>query len=361
MLTLVTDPPGAQVQLCRYETHNRRLVPVFERSLGVTPLREVPLPIGSYLCVIQSEGRPDIRYPVLIERQRDWHGRAPGADTAFPIRLPAVLPEQDQFVPAGWFWSGGDSKARFSLPRKRTWLPALVMRKFPVTNREYLEFLNALVSEGREAEATRWVPRERTGKRMESATMLYGRGEDGRFLLVPDVDGDLWGAEWPVMMIDWPSAVAYAAWYAGRTGLPWRLPHEMEWEKAARGVDGRLFPWGDVADSAWFCAASSFPGRGLPTDVDRWPVDESPYGVRGMAGNVRDWCSNIFSYVGADLDSVEGLPSRESADGRDDQFSVRGGAWNAIWSTARCASRYRAQPNVRFVNYGFRLVRSVPD
>jgi len=77
-LSLVTDPPGAEVLLHRYETRNRRLVPVFERSLGTTPLSAVPVEQGSYLCTIRHEGRAEVRYPVLIERQGHWDGVPPG-------------------------------------------------------------------------------------------------------------------------------------------------------------------------------------------------------------------------------------------------------------------------------------------
>ena len=68
---------------------------------------------------------------------------------------------------------------------------------------------------------------------------------DGFFELVADAEDDLWQLDWPVMMVDWFGASAYANWYAKKTGRPWRLPSEFEWEKAARGVDGRFYPWGD--------------------------------------------------------------------------------------------------------------------
>ncbi|MDP6934657.1 MAG: serine/threonine-protein kinase, partial [Myxococcota bacterium] len=185
-LSLHTDPPGAEVLLHRYITRNRRLVPVLESSLGSTPLDRVSLPRGSYLCVIRSEGRPDVRYPVHIERQGHWDGRPPGALEPHPIQVPATadLGPHDCFVPAGWFWSGGDPEASFPLPRRRLWVPSLVLRRFPVTNIEYMAFLDDLVATGREEQALRHVPRERAGKVGEQGAMIYGRRDDGGFELV---------------------------------------------------------------------------------------------------------------------------------------------------------------------------------
>ena len=68
----------------------------------------------------------------------------------------------------------------------------------------------------------------------------YHRDERGQFEPVPS-----WRPDLPVLNVDWHCATAYAAWKAEREGTPWRLPWDLEWEKAARGVDGRIFPWGD--------------------------------------------------------------------------------------------------------------------
>ena len=73
-LSLVTDPPGAEVLLHRYVGEPRRLVTIFERSLGQTPLNAVELPMGSYLAVLGKDGYRDVRYPGHISRNRDWRG-----------------------------------------------------------------------------------------------------------------------------------------------------------------------------------------------------------------------------------------------------------------------------------------------
>ena len=82
-------------------------------------------------------------------------------------------------------------------------------------------------------------------------------------MLVPDADGDLWELDWPVCMVDWYNATAYSRWLASDTTLPWRLPEELEWEKSARGVDGRFFPWGDGFDATRGCMRDSKKGHRL--------------------------------------------------------------------------------------------------
>ncbi len=138
-LTLRTDPPNAKVLLHRFVLQNRRLVPVFERSLGRTPLTTVDLPMGSYLCIIKAEGRAEVRYPVHISRSHHWDGVPPSATEPYPIHLP---------------------------------------------------HLDELVADGREKEALRHVPRERAGQASELAAMVFGRRDDGTFQLIVDADGD---------------------------------------------------------------------------------------------------------------------------------------------------------------------------
>ena len=149
--------------------------------------------------------------------------------------------------------------------------------------------------------------------------------------------------------------VSFSEWRSTKTGRPWRLPHGLEWEKAARGVDGRFFPWGNFAESTWANSANareSQPGR-LP--VDSYPLDVSPYGVRGMAGNVRDWCINAYSRDGVpDGSRLTVDPPAEAA-----YRMMRGGSWASKIDLCRLASRFADPPSTRFSVTGFRLVRPI--
>ena len=358
-LTLHTDPPGAKVTLFRYELKNRRLVEVFDRELGMTPLTAVPLDRGSYLCLIEHTDRAPVRYPVLIERNTPWDGVRPGGAAPIPVYLPkkGELAPDDCYVPAGWFIAGGDPHIPdLCLSRRRIWVDGVVMSRFPVTNRQYMEFLDDLVASGREEEALKHVPRERAGSVGSLGEMIYGF-KGGKFHLRPDADGDVWLADWPVCMVNWFGASAYADW----RGDGWRLPHELEWEKGARGVDGRYYPWGDGFDPSWAnsCRASH-KGLPLPAVVDSFPVDRSPFGVRGLSGSMRDWLENRYE---ASLPQEGVLNPFASAhapcdDGLASFRVLRGGSWGNAASGARVADRGRDTPSYRRDNIGFRLSRT---
>ena len=362
-LTLVTDPPGAEVLLHRFVLRNRRMVPRFERSLGRTPLTRVRLPMGSYLCLLRLPDRPEVRYPVCIERGEHWHGEPPEGEAPHPVVLPAdgELGPDECLVPAGWFRCGGDPHEHRSLPARRVWTDSWVVRRFPVTNREFLAFLDDLVSKGRTEAALRWAPRERGGTVGAQGALIYGF--DGqRFSLRPDADGDTWEPEVPVCMVDWYGATAFASWEAERTGLSWRLPGELLWEKAARGVDGRYHPWGDAFDPSWASMRHSHPGPVLPTPVGRFPTDESVYGIRDLAGSMADWCEDPFRPDGPATSTATPGESAVADPLRPPARRVsRGGAWSLPASPLRASARFSLHPSDRLDHIGFRLVRALTD
>lgn len=360
-LSLVTDPPQAEVRLYRYALRQRRLVPEPVGVLGRTPLHQVPLAQGSYLLSLQAPGCEAVHYPVQLSRQEHWDAIAPGDTTTTPLYLPrrGELSRAERYVPAGWFWTGGDAEAANGLPRQRVWVDGAIFRVFAVTNAEYLNFLNALVRTGRESEALRYAPRERAGGVGEQGALIFDRDGQGLFLLRPDSDGDEWLPEQAVGYMDWYCAMAYARWEAARTGQPWRLPFDLEWEKAARGVDGRIYPWGHQLDPSWACYLDSHVGRPQPPVVDSYPVDESPYGVRGMAGNSRDWCQEI-AQLGRSVVRNGRLVREEQADVAGTNRAVRGGSFGLPHQYTRLANRWSDPPLSRGGDVGFRLVRSLP-
>lgn len=98
----------------------------------------------------------------------------------------------------------------------------------------------------------------------------------------------------PVSGLTWHDALSYVRWLCGVTGRRWRLPAEAEWEKAARGPDGRIYPWGDVWEAGRGNAAGVELDVQGTTAVDAHPQGVSPYGVLDMVGNVAEWTGTIF-------------------------------------------------------------------
>ena len=330
-----------KVTLERFVTRNRRLVAEPVRELEL-PLKEHRLPRGSYRLRIQAKGRAEVLYPVSIERG--------GHQVAEDIPLPreGSLGADDVYVPAGRFWVGGDPVPTNAARRQQVDVPGFVMRRYPVTNAEYLDFLNDLVASGRARDAAKYVPRERNSE----GRVLYGRS--GKlYELVEDADGDLWQPDWPVMCVDRDCAMAFAAWTAEKTGLPWRLPGELEWEKAARGVDGRYYPWGDHFDPSWCNNRLAWPQQPRITSVRSFPVDESPYGVRGCSGNVSEWTRTVWS----DEPYIE-LGQAQTGPDTGLLYVNRGGTHNFTNNNTRLAYRFRLEPWYRSEGLGFRLARS---
>ncbi|MFO0592394.1 MAG: bifunctional serine/threonine-protein kinase/formylglycine-generating enzyme family protein [Polyangiaceae bacterium] len=360
-VSIVTDPPGAEVIVERFRLVDRRKVPVHDRVIGPTPILEAPLQHGSYLLRIRAPGRVEVRYPVLIERAAHWDGRAPGESEASPILLPCEgdLDEDEVGIPAGWCWVFGDPEAPDSLPGKRVWIDAFLMRRFPVTTAEYLLFLNDLVLTGRGAEAVIACPKVHEGLAGGADEPALPRDRDGLFYLPADTDAMRWRPDFPISLVDWHAANAYAKWLSERTKRPYRLPDELEREKAARGADGRRFPWGDQAEPTFARVSDTSPEQAMCGSIESHPTDEGPYGVRGLAGNTRDWCMNVWRPHGPRIEGDRLV--LEPADPADPDYrALKGGAWSGGMTQSRAAGRFGGRPGIRRRVVGIRLVRSWP-
>lgn len=348
-VSLVTDPPGATVYLRPWNEHERHLVAGPREPLGHTPLTRIKVPQGSFLLEIEAPGRAVVRYPIAVARDEHWHGVAPGEQTAHPIWLPSLdeLDEDDCYVPAGWFEAGGDPLAIDGLPRRRIWVPGFVIKRFAVTHEDFVEFLNATDSD----RARAFSP-----KVNRSSTAPLYEMKRGQYIIRPSdpADRSIWNAKSPVMLLDAGAASAYAQWRS-TDSRRWSLPHELEWEKAARGVDGRPFPWGRFLDPTFTCMQASHGSDQRMADVDSYPIDESPYGVRGLGGNVRDMCINRYRrhYFADDRLVLH----HEDTAGPNDERVNRGGSWGSVNTWCRSASRFANRSDFRSHNIGFRLVR----
>ncbi len=362
-LTLRTSPP-ADVECRRYEVRGRRLVDEHVRHLGRTPLAAVELPRGSYLLILRAPGYHDVRYPITIGRQEHWLPVRPGASEPEPIVLPPLgsIGDDEVYVPGGPFVCGGDPHAAGEvMGRQRVWVDPFVMRRHPITNAELLAMVNALI-DTREASATELalsvVPRHRGSTAGEAGTLVWPRDTSGHFQLGTDDEGITWEPRTPAFMLNWHAAATYAAWHGGRTGRAYRLPGELEYEKAARGADARAFPWGDFFDASWACMRLSHEAGIRPVAVDEFPHDESPYGARGLAGNVVEWCADEYRREGPPLAKGLYVAPRSVPDSAVAERTLRGGCFLFDSFLLRAATRHSSSSVVRDVTLGFRLVRS---
>lgn len=360
-LSLVTDPLGARVFLYQWVMEQRRLVAKPLRHLGMTPLVKITLPKGSYLLVLEAAGYESVRYPVLIERGEHWDGKMPRSQQPHAIRLPrrGEVAEDEIYVPAGYAWTGGDPEAPDSLPWQRVWIDGFVIGRYPVTNEAYLSFLNDLVATGREAEALRACPKANPGTRSNAAeTLSYARDADGIFRLKEDDPGEVWALQGPAVLMDWHAATAYTQWLSQKTQKPCRLLHELEREKATRGVDNRFFPWGNHFDPTFACMLSSHAGEPRRVPVGSYALDEGPYGLRDGSGNSRDFCINGWTHEGPAIEDERLVLDLANAD--DPGYrSVRGGAWSSVQNHCRAAARFVLRPNQRRSAIGLRIGRAL--
>jgi serine/threonine-protein kinase len=367
-LFLDSEPRGARVRIFRWENKARRLALRKASGTLTTPVNGLRLPIGSYVVELQAdEQSPRVRYPVRIARGQPWRPTAPGGKEVHKILLPPVIRTfaMERIVPAGWFVSGGDAEAVGGLPRQRLWVDDFALAQRPVSHREYLTFLNDLTAYNRLAEAQRRAP-SLPPRQGAPAEIYYLFDAISQRWSLPERWAELrLHADAPVIGVSWYDANAFCRWLQERTGQPWRLPGELEWEKAARGVDGRAYPWGDQADPAFFCMQDSALDFSGPPPTADFEIDKSPYNVLGLAGGVAEWCADTFRPTGPDRKGSQVIapeaPDASAMEPREHapRRASRGGGWNLPARIGRAASRASFPPDRRADNLGFRLCRTI--
>jgi formylglycine-generating enzyme required for sulfatase activity len=185
-------------------------------------------------------------------------------------------------VPAGAFRMGdtfGDGEAR-ERPAHTVELDAFYIGKYEMTNGEWKKF-----RDDPGYDDPKFWPGGRVVPKDQIPYWTDARNHGGG---TPDTD------RYPLLGVNWDSAVAYCNWLSAKTGQKYRLPTEAEWEKAARGTDGRRYPWGNTIDHSFanYVGTAAFD---TGTQVGRYESGKSPYGVYDMAGNVMEWCSDWYS------------------------------------------------------------------
>jgi Uncharacterized conserved protein len=150
----------------------------------------------------------------------------------------------------------------------------------------------------------------------------------------------------PVVYVNWNDAVKYCAWVGGS------LPTEAQWEKAARGTDGRIYPWGNTPPNSKLANYHNY--LGMTTIVGSFPAGASPYGLLDMAGNVREWIKDWYS----DYYFHDATASNPTGPAKGVNHTLKGGGWRDPDVYLRSASRLNHVANSPGEDRGFRCVRS---
>ena len=258
--------------------------------------------------------------------------------TQEPVAEPTTVRPKDNsvmvYIPAGDFFMGsndsdasadGDEKPMQSVDLDEFWID-----KLEVTNEQFARFLN---EEGnQEEDSVTWVNVED-----KDSSIVY---ENGQYSPKSGYE------DHPVAYVSWYGARAYCQW-AGE-----RLPTEAEWEKAARGTDGRIWPWGNDWDENKVNSKEAGPGH--TTAVGSYPLGASPYGCMDMAGNAWEWVADPYQwdyYQAAAAHNPQGPNQGASR-------VVRGGSWALPQRLTRSAGRFELIPSVRRDDLGFRCASS---
>lgn len=287
----------------------------------------------------------EARLALALERSPEWaipllFSRVKGGqlfEMAQADAAPAVLASRAHFepelvhVPAGPFVMGRDqtdprlpAPAPAETPAHEVALDGFFIGKYPVTNAEYAAFIR------------------QTGTIVSPHIGFVGQSP-------PPGEG-----RHPVSRVSWPEALAYCRWLAQATGRAYRLPTEAEWEKAARGVDGRVYPWGD----GWDPARCQADGPVCP--VDAHPA-QSVYGCCDLLGNAREWTLSLWGQSRRAPDRLGRYPwqaDARNAGGAHLRRVLRGGSASPPQSVTCCVRHNAApdRPGSPRARHGFRVV-----
>jgi len=227
------------------------------------------------------------------------------------------------YIPAGWFWMGcsqNDNQCKDDAkPYHKVYLDAYYIDKNDVTVDEYTKCVN-----------------------VGGCTAAY-TGGDCNYGVSGKGDN-------PINCVDWNQARAYCRWKG------WDLPTEAQWEKAARGTDGRIYPWGNQFDCNNSCNSVSPCSHSSTCAVGSYTTDRSPYGVMDMAGNVGNWCRDWYG-----KNYYANSPDHNPTGPDSGQYRVHRGGPRSSFFTGylRVSNRGINAPSYRGYDVGFRCIRQV--
>ncbi|MCB9151011.1 MAG: SUMF1/EgtB/PvdO family nonheme iron enzyme [Caldilineaceae bacterium] len=248
--------------------------------------------------------------PPMVETETDSATETTPPEPARPPLPITPIAFEWCYVPAGEFVMGSDDHHDDEKPQHTVNLPDFYISKTPVTNAQYKHFVEAT--------------NHRVPDHWQNGQIPKGKENH------------------PVVNVSWHDARAFCAW------ANVQLPSEAQWEKAARGTDGRIYPWGNQPPTDKLCNFNNNVKDTTP--VDRYSAGASPYGCLDMAGNVWEWTSSLYKPY--PYEANDGREDPE-ADGRR---TWRGGSFDYDDNGVRCAFRLDWYPDSRYYGCGFRIL-----
>lgn len=300
-LTVQADPPEATVHVARLKEDGRVLTPVASKKIQPNTDDPVTLGPGIYLISATAPDCAPMRTSIAVDRP---------TRIGPTFRLPPKQAIEDGFVVVlgGRVETGGDPLAQDGAAKRTVDVEDFAIGRHPITQSEYRTWL---VAEGAAAGHSGWSG--------------------------PDADPEA-QAELPALGVSFEAATAYVEWRSRQDGRAFALPTHEQWERAARGGDRRVFPWGDSWEPPYCNGPEGEAGDARPLPVGSRTQDKSPCGMMDVAGGVHEWVQGAVPH-------------------RPDQAWLRGGSWNGHARLARICSRLAQPRTSRGGTLGFRLVQ----
>ncbi|MCD4656778.1 MAG: SUMF1/EgtB/PvdO family nonheme iron enzyme [Planctomycetes bacterium] len=284
---------------------------------------------GSYVIMFYStEAKKVFKLPFIVTSKSN----SVKLDETSILR--SFLNDEFVYVPAGMFWQGGEPELTGELMAAKVLLPDYFISKHEITFAQYTEFLNALIQS---------IGLEETYKRVPKI--------DESYVIEPDNTGKFMPSDelknLPVFAVSFYDAQQYCKWRSQKECKEYRLPTELEWEKAARGIDNRTYPWGNVFSSDY---CNMLYSRNVPELFEVYKYrrffkkDVSPFGVFDCAGSVAEWTSTTLEVSTTDSIDMEAI--------------IKGGSWSWEEPTTRCAYKYAIDTLTKNTAIGFRIAFS---